>query len=109
LEATQEPSARLTYAFGPFHLEPTERRLVRDGRDLRLPPKVFETLVLLVERHGLLVEKDDLMKALWPGTFVEEVTLARNISLLDCSLGTCAVADRHWGVLAVQGSPQVRS
>lgn len=64
-----------------------ERRLVCDGREVRLSPKVFETLVLLVERHGLLVEKDDLMKALWPGMFVEEVTLAGNISRLRKALG----------------------
>jgi TolB-like protein/DNA-binding winged helix-turn-helix (wHTH) protein len=80
-------SPRVTYSFGPFHLDPAERRLFRDGRDLRLPPKVFETLVHLVERHGLLVEKDDLMKALWPGMFVEEVTLARHVSSVRKALG----------------------
>lgn len=80
-------ASRLTYFFGPFHLDPAQRRLLRDGHDLRLPPKVFETLLLLVERRGLIVEKDDLMKALWPSTFVEEVTLARNISLLRKALG----------------------
>jgi TolB-like protein/DNA-binding winged helix-turn-helix (wHTH) protein/Tfp pilus assembly protein PilF len=83
----KEEASRLTYSFGPFHLDPAQHRLCRDGRDLRLPPKVFETLVLLVERRGLLVAKDDLMKALWPGTFVEEVTLARNISSLRKALG----------------------
>jgi DNA-binding winged helix-turn-helix (wHTH) protein/Tol biopolymer transport system component len=87
LEELKEHASRITYSFGPFHLDPVERRLVRDGRDLRVPPKVFETLVLLVERHGRLVEKDDLMTALWPGMFVEEVTLAQNISLLRKALG----------------------
>jgi TolB-like protein/DNA-binding winged helix-turn-helix (wHTH) protein len=87
LELVKDSASRLTYSFGPFQLDPAEHRLLRDGRDLRLPPKVFETLVILVERHGFLVEKDDLMKALWPGTFVEEVTLARNISLLRKALG----------------------
>jgi TolB-like protein/DNA-binding winged helix-turn-helix (wHTH) protein/Tfp pilus assembly protein PilF len=87
LEELKESASRLTYSFGPFHLDPTERRLLRDGGDLRLSPKVFETLVLLVERHGLLVDKDELMKKLWPRMFVEEVTLARNISLLRKVLG----------------------
>jgi DNA-binding winged helix-turn-helix (wHTH) protein len=87
LELTKEQASRLVYTFGPFQLEPAEHRLVRDGRDVRLPLKVFETLVVLVERHGLLVEKDDLMKALWPGMFVEEATLAGNISLLRKALG----------------------
>jgi TolB-like protein/DNA-binding winged helix-turn-helix (wHTH) protein len=87
LDATKEPASRVRYSFGPFQLDPTEHRLLRDGRDLRLTPKVFEMLVLLVERHGLLVTKDDLMKALWPETFVEEATLARNVSLLRKALG----------------------
>lgn len=82
MEQSERAASRVTYSFGPFLLDPAEHRLARDGRDLRLPPKVFETLILLVERHGLLVTKDELMKALWPDTFVEEVTLARNISLL---------------------------
>ena len=94
MEQTTETAPRLTYSFGPFHLEPGEHRLLRDGRDLRLPPKVFETLILLVERHGLLVEKDDLMKALWPGMFVEEVTLAQNISLLRKALGDAPGQDQ---------------
>jgi TolB-like protein/DNA-binding winged helix-turn-helix (wHTH) protein len=87
VEQATEKVSRLTYSFGPFHLDPAERRLSRDDRDLRLPPKVFETLVLLVERHGLLVSKNDLMTKLWPDTFVEEVTLAGNISSLRKTLG----------------------
>jgi len=87
LELTKEPAPRLNYSFGAFQLDPTERRLVCDGREVRLPPKVFELLVILVERHGLLVEKDDLMKALWPDMFVEEITLTGNISRLRKALG----------------------
>jgi DNA-binding winged helix-turn-helix (wHTH) protein len=87
LELLKDPASRLIYSFGAFQLDPAERRLLRDGRDLRLSPKIFDTLVILVERHGLLVDKDDLMKTLWPGMFVEEVTLARNISLLRKALG----------------------
>ena len=83
-----------TYVFGSFYLDPTEHRLVRDGQDLRLAPKVFETLVLLVENRGLLVDKDELMKRLWPDTFVEEVTLARNISLLRKALGDAPGQDQ---------------
>jgi serine/threonine protein kinase len=92
LEQLEQAARRLTYSFGPFLLDPAERRLILDGRDLRLSPKVFETLVLLVERHGLLV--DDLMKTLWPDTFVEEVTLARNISLLRKALGDAPGQDQ---------------
>jgi DNA-binding winged helix-turn-helix (wHTH) protein len=87
LELTKEPASRFIYSFGSFQLDPTERRLVCDGREVGLTPKAFETLVILVERHGLLVEKDDLMKALWPDMFVEEATLVGNISRLRKVLG----------------------
>jgi TolB-like protein/DNA-binding winged helix-turn-helix (wHTH) protein/Tfp pilus assembly protein PilF len=104
LEQPEQAALRLTYSFGPFLLDPAERRLVRDGRNLRLPPKVFETLVLLVERHGLLVEKDDLMTAIWPGTFVEEVTLSRNISLLRKALGDTPGQDQSQYIETVSKS-----
>jgi len=57
-------------AFGTFELQPGERRLLRNGTTLSLTPKAFDTLVFLVERAGHLVEKEDLMKALWPDSFV---------------------------------------
>ena len=71
-----------SYVFGPFRLVPEERVLRRGDRTLPLPPKAFETLLLLVRNPGHLMLKDDLMKALWPDTFVEEVNLANKISLL---------------------------
>ena len=61
MELLKDPASRLIYSFGPFQLDPAERRLLRDGRDPRLSPKIFDTLVILVERRGLLVEKDDLI------------------------------------------------
>lgn len=70
------------YAFGPFRLEPAERRLVFRDEPLPLPPKVLDTLVVLVEADGRLVAKEALMQRLWPDTVVEEVNLARNVSLL---------------------------
>jgi len=87
LELTKEPASRLIYSFGAYQLDPTERRLVCDGREVRLPPKVFELLVILVERHGLLVEKDDLIRAIWPDMVVEEITLTGNVSRLRKALG----------------------
>lgn len=71
---------RVTYEFGPFQLDVAERRLLRDGQPVSLPPKVFETLLALVENSGRLVEKNELISRLWPDTFVEDGTLARNIS-----------------------------
>ena len=49
---------------------------------VKLQPKVFDTLVMLVENHGRLVEKDNFLKGLWPDTFVEEATLAHCVSEL---------------------------
>jgi len=71
-----------SYVFGPFRLVPEERMLRRGDRNLALPPKAFETLLLLVRNPGHLMLKEDLMKALWPDTFVEEVNLANKISVL---------------------------
>ena len=78
------------YQFSGFRLEIAERRLVRDGIDIPLAPKVFDTLVVLVENAGRLLPKNELMEKLWPGTFVEDVSLAQNISQLRKALGEAA-------------------
>ena len=65
-----------TYAFGPFRLVPGERILRRGDQVLTLPPKAFETLLILVRNSGHLMRKEDLMTALWPDSFVEEGSLA---------------------------------
>ena len=75
------------YSFGPFRLDPAERRLLLGDEVVPLPPKVLDTLVALVEADGRLVERDALMRRLWPDTVVEEVNLARNVSLLRKALG----------------------
>jgi len=70
------------YEFGPFRLEPAERRLLREGQDVSLPPKAFDVLVVLVSRAGHLVSKEDLLKEVWPDTFVEEASLSYTVSVL---------------------------
>lgn len=70
------------YEFGPFRLDPLQRLLLCNGKPVSLTPKAFETLVLLVENHGRLLSKDELMKRLWPATFVEEANLAQNVSAI---------------------------
>lgn len=75
------------YEFGPFRLDVDERLLMRDGRMTPLPPKVFDTLLVLVENSGRVVSKDELMQSLWPDTFVEESNLTQNISQLRRALG----------------------
>jgi DNA-binding winged helix-turn-helix (wHTH) protein/tetratricopeptide (TPR) repeat protein len=70
------------YRFGDFCLDTSERGLFREGKLIALTPKALETLIFLVERHGHIVEKKELMDAMWPGTYVEEGSLARNVSVL---------------------------
>jgi len=77
---SQQP--RHIYEFGPFRLDAAERLLMRDGEVVPLQPKVFDLLLAMVERHGRLLEKDELMKLVWLDTFVEEANLANNISLI---------------------------
>ncbi|HTB86901.1 MAG TPA: winged helix-turn-helix domain-containing protein [Steroidobacteraceae bacterium] len=73
--------------FGQFTLVPTEKRLLCDGTVVPLAPKVFDTLVLLVKNQGRLIEKEELLKALWPHSVVEEVALSHNVSQLRKALG----------------------
>ena len=70
----QEPS----YEFGAFRLEIRNHQLLRDGEPVLLTPKAFDTLVALVQRAGGVVTKDELMKIVWPDSFVEESGLTRN-------------------------------
>jgi DNA-binding winged helix-turn-helix (wHTH) protein/TolB-like protein len=75
------------YEFGPFRLDVAERMLLRDGEAIPLQPKAFDLLLVLVEHHGHLLEKDELLQAVWPDTIVEEVNLANNVSVLRKALG----------------------
>jgi DNA-binding winged helix-turn-helix (wHTH) protein/TolB-like protein len=72
----------MTYEFGPFRYDAQQRLLFREGEIVPLVPKALETLHVLLERRGSVVEKSELMKLVWPDTTVEDVGLARNISLL---------------------------
>ena len=73
---------RRIYEFGRFRLDATERVLFRDREPVALTPKAIDTLIVLVENSGHVVEKDELMTAIWPDTFVGEDSLTRNVSLL---------------------------
>ncbi|HMX28808.1 MAG TPA: winged helix-turn-helix domain-containing protein, partial [Blastocatellia bacterium] len=75
------------YEFGGFRLEVAERRLLRAGEAVKLAPKEFDLLVLLVEQAGRALKKDDLLSQLWPDVVVEEGTLTRNVSRLRTALG----------------------
>src|SRR5690242_5367709 len=83
------------FTFGPFLLDPVENALSRGGQPIHLPPKAFETLLVLVENDGHLVEKGELLTRVWPNTFVEEATLAQNIFILRKALGNGSNGDEY--------------
>ncbi len=75
------------YEFGPFRLDPAERKLLRGNEVVAVTPKAFDTLHLLVRNGGRVLEKDELIRVLWPDTFVEEGSLSNHIFLLRKALG----------------------
>ncbi|HVZ18406.1 MAG TPA: winged helix-turn-helix domain-containing protein, partial [Terriglobales bacterium] len=60
----------MVYQFGPFQLDIAERRLIHAGKAVQLRAKVFDTLCILVENHGRLVRKGELMSRIWPDSIV---------------------------------------
>lgn len=75
------------YAFGPFLLKPAEHELLRNGQPIPLTPKTFEILLVLVENRGRLLEKEELIRAVWHDVFVEEGNLCVTVSLLRKAFG----------------------
>jgi len=75
------------YEFGPFRVDAARHLLLRDGQPVPLTSKAFETLLVLIQHGEQMVSKDELMKQLWPDTFVEESNLTQHISMLRKALG----------------------
>jgi TolB-like protein/DNA-binding winged helix-turn-helix (wHTH) protein/Tfp pilus assembly protein PilF len=75
------------YEFGSFCLDVKERELRKEGVVVLLTPKAFDMLLILVERCGTLVEKEEMMRLLWPESFVEDSSLSQHISVLRKALG----------------------
>ena len=75
------------YEFGDFRLDASERLLSRRGATVPLTPKAVDLLLALVEQPGRLLDKEILLKTVWPDTFVEENNLADNIFKLRRVLG----------------------
>ncbi len=73
----QEPKA--IWLFGPFSLDPEQRVLLRDGKAIGLTSKAFEILRLLVENHGRALPKEEMMRQVWPDSYVDESNLAQHI------------------------------
>ena len=73
---------RECFEFGPFRMDPAKQVLLRGDEPVPLTPKAFHLLLMLIRRSDEVVSKDELMKAVWPDTFVEETNLTRNIFAL---------------------------
>src|SRR5262252_2228371 len=86
-------STRQLYEFGAFRLDPAEQILLRGGEPIALIPKVFDTLVLLVQNAGRLITKDEFMSQVWADAFVEDATLAQSISQLRKALGDSEIIE----------------
>src|SRR5215204_3656118 len=80
--------------FGDFSLDGAQRRLLRAGQDVYLPPKTFELLLYLVRNSGRVVPTDELLEALWPDVNVVENTLAQRIREIREGLGEAADSAR---------------
>ena len=81
---------RIVYEFGPFRMDPDKQTLLRENANVPVPPKAFETLLVLVRRSRDVVSKEELLKEVWPDSFVEESNLSQNIFLLRKALGDTA-------------------
>src|SRR5215213_3699423 len=92
---------RHIYEFGPFRVDVPRRLLLREGVPLRLPAKAFEILLVLIEEQGRVVEKDELLRRVWPDAVVEENNLTVNVSALRKSLGESPQEHRY--LLTVPG------
>lgn len=78
---------RKSYSFGPFILNPAEKLLLRNGLNVSITPKAFDLLSVLIENHGHLLTKQELMDLIWPNSFVEEANLSVKMSELRRLLG----------------------
>ncbi len=94
-------SRKELYEFGPFRVDPDKHLLLREGEAVALTPKTFQVLLVLIRHKKQIVTKQDLMKAVWPETFVEESNLSRSISMLRKALGE--TAQDHGHVVTIPG------
>src|SRR5215472_12904897 len=82
---------RQVYRFGPYCLNMHQRRLWRDDVEIKLRPKLFDLLCLLVEHYGEMLEKDELIQQLWPDSIVEDSNLTVTVNALRATL-----SDQHY-------------
>lgn len=91
------------YTFGPFSLDPEARVLLREGEPIRMAGKTLDTLLLLVQNRGRLVDKDELLSRVWAGSAVEEANLTQSIFTVRKILGDTPKDHRYIATVAGRG------
>jgi DNA-binding winged helix-turn-helix (wHTH) protein/Tol biopolymer transport system component len=100
---TMNNNRKFVYEFGPFRMDPYNKVLLRDGQPIAVTPKAFETLLVLVRRSGEVVPKEELLKEIWPDSFVEEANLNQNIFMLRKALGDTLEERRYIVTIPARG------
>jgi len=101
MDSSSDQKTRQLYGFGPFRVDPEKELLLREDEAVPIAPKAFQVLLVLIRHSKQVVSKDDLMKTIWPDTFVEDANLSRNIFLLRKALGE--TPQDHQYVVTVPG------
>src|SRR5215813_5220218 len=91
------------YEFGPFVLDARNRILLNGSATVRLTPRAFQTLLVLVRNASQVVDKEQLLKEVWPDVFVEEGSLSRNIYELRKALGDDPAEPRYIETIPKRG------
>jgi len=91
------------FAFGPFVFDSESRALLRDGESLAIPARTLDTLAALVQNRGRLLDKDELLSLIWPGTVVDEANLSQGIFTLRKVLGDSRKDQRYIATIAGRG------
>src|SRR5271156_3792029 len=94
---------KVVYEFGPFRMDPDKQVLQRDGQLISGTPKTFEMLLVLVRRGREAVSKEELLKEVWPDSFVEEANLSQHIFKLRKALGDTLEGERYIVTLPGRG------
>ena len=101
--AIHDAPAADCYEFGPFHLDLRRRQLLRGDEVLALTPKAFDLLQVLVTHADRVVEKDELMRRIWPDSFVGEDSLTQNVAVLRKVLGDASDSPKYIATIHKHG------
>ena len=98
-----QPETNLLYEFGPFVLDTVQHVLLRERQPVAVTPKTYDALLVLVKNSGRMLTKEELMKAVWPDSFVEESNLTQQISTIRKTLGESPGEDLYIVTVAGRG------